>query len=98
MAYIFEVKVVPQSGPFRVQKNKQNKIVCYLKSAPEDGAANRELVKELSKLLGIAQMDLEIISGLTMRNKRLKIHTAYSDEQFFKALGLSQQITLPFSF
>ena len=91
---MFEIKVIPQSGSFRVCINKAHKITCYLKNAPENGAANRELVKELSKLLRIAQQDLEIISGLTSRNKLLKIHANYTNKLFFQALGLPEQASL----
>ena len=43
-------------------------------AAPEDGKANAELIKSLSKQWDIPKSALEILSGAASRHKRLKIH------------------------
>lgn len=91
MAIIIEVKVIPGSGKSVWQLDGAGKLKCYLKSAPEKGMANRELIKTLTKALGISQQDAEIMSGLTSRNKKIKIHTAHTFNQILDALGIDQQ-------
>jgi hypothetical protein len=43
-------------------------------ATPEDGKANTALIKFLAKTWGVSPSLLEIASGHTGRNKRLKIH------------------------
>ena len=96
MALVFDIKVVPSSGKFSVVKDKKGELKCFLKSAPENGDANRELIKELSKLLRLPHNDLEIIMGLTSRKKKIKIHASFTNEQLCIALGIVyQNICLP---
>ena len=39
--------------------------------APTDGAANAAVVKLVAKALGVPRSEVEIVSGLTSRHKRL---------------------------
>ena len=94
MALTIQVKVVPSSGRSSWQLDKNGQLKCFLKSAPEAGAANKELVKTLAKLLGVTQSDVEIVRGLTERTKFLKIHTDLSQGAFLEKLGLAQQLSL----
>lgn len=41
---------------------------------PEDGKANKELIRFLAKSWGIKPSSLELASGEASRHKRLKIH------------------------
>ncbi len=91
MALIFDIKVVPLSGRFSVIRDKSGELKCFLKSAPEKGDANRELIKELSKLLKITQSELEIVAGLTSRKKKIKIHTSFTYAQLCIALAVVYQ-------
>lgn len=94
MAFIYQVKVVPASGKQMCILDKQGKLKCFLKSAPEKGAANKELIKFFSKVLGVAQNDIEIVAGLTSKLKTIKIHTLFTQGELLKRLGLDQQETL----
>lgn len=96
MALIVEIKVVPLSGKTGFELDKQGDLKCFLKSAPEKGAANKELIKLLSKELKIPQNDIEIVSGLTLRKKRIKLHVAITFEEFSEKLGLAHQKKLIF--
>ena len=91
MALIISVKVVPSSGKYEWVVDKNGALKCYLKSAPEKGAANKELVKNVSKLLKVPQIDIEIIAGLTDRNKTIKIHAALTLQQFLTQVGIYEQ-------
>ncbi|MFT6765743.1 MAG: hypothetical protein ACJAZS_000631 [Alteromonas naphthalenivorans] len=96
MALILEIKVVPQSGKSCFELDKKGDLKCFLKSAPEKGAANKELIKLLSKQLKIPQNDIEIIAGLIVRKKKIKLHIALTFEEFCDKMGLSHQENLIF--
>lgn len=87
MSLIVEIKVVPSSGKQALRKDSSGLLKCYLKSAPEGGKANAELIKFLSKKLRIPQNQITITSGATSRKKRLKIETSLTLEEFCKKLG-----------
>jgi len=88
MALTISVKVVPSSGKSCWQLNKQGRLTCFLKAAPEKGDANQELIKTLAKLLAVTQQTIEIIAGLTDKNKLIKIHSAITEAQFLSKIGV----------
>ena len=93
MPALLELKVVPQSGKQGFARDKSGVIKCFLKSPPEDGKANLELVKLLSKTLKIPQADIQLILGATSRKKTIKINQL--DIPIILArLGLETQTTL----
>ena len=63
-----EIKVKPQSGKSEIQE-KEGKYIAFLKSAPEDGKANLELIKLAKKYFG---KPARIIIGKTSKNKVLE--------------------------
>ncbi len=91
MALIIELNVVPQSSECKIFLSKNGILKCNLKSAPEKGQANKELVKYVAKLLGVPQDTIEIIAGLTVRKKRIKIHASLTLEDFYRACGIAWQ-------
>jgi uncharacterized protein YggU (UPF0235/DUF167 family) len=48
-------------------------LKAWLKSAPEDGKANEELVRMLADKLGLKKSAIEIVSGFSSRNKNVDI-------------------------
>ena len=94
MAYIIDIKVVPSSGKKQCKLDKSDRLVCYLKSPPERGLANAELIKFIAKSLKIPQGMVTIIGGKTSRNKRLRIDLDITYEQFLYALGIDKQLRL----
>lgn len=91
MSLIAEIKVVPQSRKNEWVLDKSGKLKCYLKSPPERGLANKELVKILAQKLGVVQSAVELISGHTSRNKRVKIEGVASLEHLIALLGIERQ-------
>ncbi|MFH1253923.1 MAG: DUF167 domain-containing protein [bacterium] len=79
MAVVIELKVVPSSKLQGFERDKSGIIKCRLKSKPEGGKANEELVKLLSKTLGISTDCFKILRGATSRNKMIKIDTQKFD-------------------
>jgi uncharacterized protein (TIGR00251 family) len=94
MALIITIKVVPSAGKHQWIVDKTGNLKCYLKSPPERGLANAELIKSLAKALKIPQQDVELIAGDTSRTKKVKIKSALSFERLLSVLGIEQQTTL----
>ena len=94
MALIVEIKVIPSSGRLEIKLDKNGGLKCWLKSAPEQGKANAELVKFLAKSLSIAQDKLLMISGQTSRNKRIKIELTITFDQLLNMLDIHRQKTV----
>ena len=87
MALYIEITVVPRSGRQEIQQSHIG-LKCFLKEAPENGRANQELIRFLSKQLGIIQQDIEIISGGSGRKKRLKLAVDWSLDEFLHKVGI----------
>jgi uncharacterized protein len=79
MAVVLELKVVPNAKQQGFEQDKSGIIKCRLKSKPEGGKANEELVKLLSKAIGISTDCFKILRGATSRNKMIKIDTQNFD-------------------
>lgn len=85
------IKVVPQSGHQKIILDKSGILKCYLNSPPEDGKANRELIKILADTLDLPQRNITIVQGLISRNKILEIEGFDSEDDLKGALGLQVQ-------
>lgn len=94
MALIIELKVVPQSGRKDLILDKSGILKCFVTSAPEDGKANKEVIQLIAEKLKIKKNQIEIVSGLTSRKKKLAIDTLLSYEQLLQHLGLVHQTTM----
>jgi len=99
MPFIFEVKVVPSSGQNKWILDKNGTLKCYLKSAPEKGKANKELIQLISKVLKIPQSDVAIVSGATDRRKKISITLDLTFDQLLEKVGIvrdevKQQISM----
>ncbi len=94
MPLIIDIKVIPSSGRSKWMLDKSGQLKCYLKSPPEKGRANRELIKNLAKVLGITQESVKIIAGATSRKKKVRISLDISLDQLLHALGIEKQQSL----
>ena len=63
-----EMKVKPQSGKSQIQEH-EGEYIAFLKSPPEDGKANLELLKLAKKYFG---KPVKIILGKTRKTKVLE--------------------------
>ena len=73
---ILNVRVVPRASRDGIQGVLGNALKVRIQAPPVEGKANAYLVKFLSKQWNIPRRDIEILSGQTGRNKRLRILTA----------------------
>ena len=72
MPTLLELKVVPQAGKQGFIRDKSGIIKCFLKSPPEDGKANQELIKLLSKTLKIPQASIQLLMCATSAKRPLE--------------------------
>jgi uncharacterized protein (TIGR00251 family) len=71
-----DIKVIPRASVNKITISSQQDeffIKVYVTSVPEDGKANKEVIKLLSKELGIAKSKITIVKGLKSSNKSIKI-------------------------
>ncbi len=94
MSFVFDVKVVPRSGRNKWMLDKSGTIKCYLKSPPERGLANKELIKLVAKALSLTQQDISIVFGAASRKKRISVNCDLSFERLLVALGIERQQSL----
>jgi len=94
MAFIFEVKVTPNSSKKGWSIDKSGRLKCHVKSPAENGKANAELIKSLSKALDISQQMISIISGEQARDKRIKIDLEMTFNQLLEKLGIDWQMDM----
>ncbi len=94
MPLVLIIKVIPNAGKQQFFCDKSGSLKCHLKSVPEQGKANQELIKLLSKALSLPQHDIEIIQGATQRTKKLKIATSKALADVLPLLGIELQTTL----
>lgn len=88
------LKVVPQSGRQKCVLDKSGQLKCYLKSPPEDGKANKELIGLFAEALGIPKNHISIVQGLTSRNKIIAITGNVTMHDVQKAFNLEVQHAL----
>jgi uncharacterized protein (TIGR00251 family) len=75
------VRVIPRASRNEIVEILSDQTVkIRLKAPPVEGKANEELVKFLSKILGIPKSKFEIVGGRTGRDKLVSILDVQGDE------------------
>jgi hypothetical protein len=67
------VRIQPRASKNEIIPMEGGALKIRLTAPPVDGAANEALVRFLSEVLGIAKTRVEIVSGQTSREKRIRI-------------------------
>lgn len=70
---LIKVRVTPKASRNQVEIAENDSLRIYVTVVPEGGKANRAVVKLLAKTLGIAQSDLDLIRGETIRDKVFRV-------------------------
>lgn len=94
MALILEVKVIPSSGRLAAALDASCTLKVYLKSPPEDGKANRELISFIARSVGLTLAEVSLVSGATSRKKKIKIDSALTYDEVLSKLGVAVQKTI----
>jgi len=73
----FAVRVTPKASSNRITVDKLDDgsplVRVYVTSVPEDGKANKAVIKLLAKEMGVARTSLTIIRGAKDRNKLVQV-------------------------
>jgi uncharacterized protein (TIGR00251 family) len=69
----FAVRVQPRASRSEIVGEMDGALKIRLAAPPVDGAANEELIRFLAKAFGVSRARIEIISGLTARQKLLRV-------------------------
>lgn len=91
MAIVLEFKVIPNSKTQGFEQSSGGQLKCRLKSKPEGGKANEELIKFLAKKLNISTDNIKLLRGATSRNKLIKIDTQMTLQAALLNLGVEIQ-------
>lgn len=73
----FAVRVTPKASSNRItvedQHDGSSLVRVYITTVPEDGKANKAVIKLLAKEMGVAKSALTIIKGAKDRNKLVQV-------------------------
>jgi uncharacterized protein len=78
------VHVTPCAHTNSVEGWVDGKLRVRLRQAPEKGRANKALIELLSDHFSVAKSLIEIVSGSTNRNKRVRLPTEVLSPEFLK--------------
>jgi len=70
---IISIKVITRAKTQEVSLQKDGSFKVKLTASPIDGKANKQLIKLLAGYFKIAPSSIEIIKGLTAKNKLVKL-------------------------
>ncbi|MCR5506859.1 MAG: DUF167 domain-containing protein [bacterium] len=70
---IFQIHLCPNSKKDKIAGTFNGKIKISITAQPIDGKANEALIKFLSKKFHISKSSIEILKGLTSREKTISI-------------------------
>ncbi len=74
------VRIQPRASKNSVSRMEDGTLKIRLTAPPVDGAANEALIAFLSQTLAIGKSQIEIVSGHTSREKRIRINGMSLDE------------------
>lgn len=72
-AFLLDIVVQPRASRTRVGPVRQDRLVVAVTSPPVDGEANRAVVDALSRAVGVARGQVEIVRGDGSRRKTVRI-------------------------
>lgn len=84
MEKIIEVQVKPNSKQQKIQEISDELYEIWVKSRPERGKANKELIKLIADHFKVQQNQIKIVQGLKSRNKTIKINLNPIDKKKIK--------------
>jgi len=87
MAASLWIYVQPRSSRTEIVGWHADAIKIRIKAPPVDGAANDELIRYLSKKIGVSRVAVQITAGVTGRRKHVKIE-GVENTDVIAALGI----------
>ena len=83
---ILRIKAVPNSSKNQIAGLLDDALKVKIKAPAVEGAANKELIKFLSKLFKVPKSEIGFIGGETSKQKRLKIPYNEKIEKFIEEM------------
>jgi uncharacterized protein len=68
-----KVRVIPGAKENKLVHQTDGSLRAYVTAPPIEGAANKVLIKMLAKKYKVTKSEVEIIKGLTSRDKLVRI-------------------------
>ena len=84
------VRIQPRASKNGISRMQDGSLKIKLTAPPVDGAANEALVAFLSDTLSVSKSQIEILSGHTSREKRVKI-SGKSGEDIIRLLNTAKK-------
>ena len=84
--WLLDLHVQPGARKTEIQGKHGDALKVRLAAPPVDGKANDELARFIARTLKIARSDVQLVSGQTARQKRLKISAPLLAEAIVSAL------------
>jgi len=72
---ILNIRVQPRASRNEIAGPVGDHLKIRLTTPPVDGEANKHLLKFLAKTCGVSKNQVELLSGASARNKRVRITT-----------------------
>jgi len=83
---VIKLLVKPDSRQNSIEGLYQDRIKIKIAKPPEEGKANKELVRFISEKTGVPKRDIKITSGLKSNLKEIKIKKSVSENLASKLL------------
>lgn len=83
------IYVKPLSRETKLLSESDGTLTMYVTAPPEKGKANREIVKWLSKRLGVSSSQVRIVAGAHSNKKVIEI-IGVNDAELARILGISK--------
>ena len=84
-AALLSVRIQPRASKNSVSRMEDGSLKIRLTAPPVDGAANEALIAFLAKTLSTAKSNIEIVSGHTAREKRIRV-TGINEQDILRLL------------
>lgn len=76
----FEVHAKPRASKSRIVGAREGALEVAIAAPPVDGAANQELLKFLSRALGVSKSSIDLVRGDASRTKIVAVRGLSEDE------------------
>lgn len=83
---VLRVKVIPRASRSEIVGWENDELKIRLAAVPDKGQANDELIRFLSRHLGVGKTSIVLLNGETSRHKKIAI-ADLSKENCLKLLG-----------
>jgi len=70
---LYKIKVITESKKQKIERKKQDELIINIKSKPQQGMANKELIILLSTYFNLPVNKIKIIKGLKNPKKIIEL-------------------------